>query len=128
MPQMEIYLKSMSEANRSIYGYELTLFYRIGAYEEEDGSRVELYDFDYALLTDDIESIRWAGGMYLDSQCRLQRFNGGGQFAVRYRDGNVAATAFMANDFCVSSEDFEDKETVEWIKASLKNALDQAEK
>ena len=93
----------------------------------EDGSRVELYDFDYALLTDDVERIMWAGGMYLDSQCRLHGFNGGGQFAVRYRGEKVTATAFMGNDFWVSSADFENKEAQEWIKERLKNALDQAE-
>ena len=88
---------------------------------------VVLYDFDYALLTDDVESIMWAGGMCLDSQCRLHGFNGGGQFAVRYRGGKVTATAFMGNDFWVSSADFENKEAQEWIKERLKNALDQAE-
>ena len=88
---------------------------------------VELYDFDYALLTDDVESIVWAGGMCLDSQCRLHGFNGGGQFVVRYRGGKVTATAFMGNDFWVSSADFENKEAQEWIKERLKNALDQAE-
>ena len=88
---------------------------------------VELYDFYYALLTDDVESIVWAGGMCLDSQCRLHGFNGGGQFAVRYRGGKVTATAFMGNDFWVSSADFENKEAQEWIKERLKNALDQAE-
>ncbi len=127
VPQMEFHMNSMSEANPGIYDYELTLFCRIGAYEEEDGSRVELYDFDYALLTDDVESIVWAGGMRLDSQCRLHGFNGGGQFAVRYRGGKVTATAFMGNDFWVSSADFENKEAQEWIKERLKNALDQAE-
>lgn len=127
VPQMEYNQNIMSEANPGIYDYELTLFCRIGAYEEEDGSRVELYDFDYALLTDDVESIVWAGGMRLDSQCRLHGFNGGGQFAVRYRGGKVTATAFMGNDFWVSSADFENKEAQEWIKERLKNALDQAE-
>ncbi|MGN0712412.1 MAG: M56 family metallopeptidase, partial [Anaerovoracaceae bacterium] len=127
VPQMEFHRKSMSEANPGIYDYELTMFCQIGAYEEEDGSRVELYDFDYALLTDDVESIVWAGGMRLDSQCRIHGFNGGGQFAVRYRGGKVAATAFMGNDFGVSSADFENKEAQKWIKERLKSALDQAE-
>ena len=63
--------------------------------------------------------------MYLDSKCRLHGFNGGGQFAVRYRSGKIAATAFMGNDFFYNSSD--SGEFLDLNKTRLKEALDLKE-
>ena len=89
-----------SENPGILLGYELTRFNKVLSFVDEGtGDSVELYDFDYALLTDAPEDICWAGGMYLDSKLRVQCFNGGGQFAVKYRNNKAVATAFMGNDF-----------------------------
>ena len=66
------------------------------------------------------------GGMHFDSKCRLHGFNGGGQLAVRYRDGKIAATAFMGNDFFYTSSD--SGELLDLNKMRLKEALDLKEK
>lgn len=98
--QMDDTFTYMSDNPGKFTGYELTRFHRILEFENDgDGSVVELYDFDYALLTDSLETVGWFDGMYLDGDLRVQGFNGGGQFAVKYQGGEVASTAFMGNDF-----------------------------
>ena len=86
-----------------------------------DGGFVELYDFDYALLTDTPEDVGWAGGMYLDGDLRIQGFNGGGQFAVKHQDEKVVSTAFMENDFIYDC-DFSDEDKV-WAQEHILSAL-----
>ena len=125
VPQMEFNMEIMSEGIGDFTGYDLTLFRKAGEYTEKDGAKVEVYDFDYALVTDAPEAIIFAGGMYLDSKCRLHGFNGGGQLAVRYRDGKIAATAFMGNDFWYTSSD--SGELLDLNKMRLKEALDLKE-
>lgn len=118
--QMETHLASMSENLGNYIGYELTRFNCVWRYENPDGSVVELYDFDYALLPESIESITWAGGMRLDSQLRVQGVNGGGQFAVRYDENLITGTAFMGNDFYFTPEDLEDEA---WAKEMISSAF-----
>ena len=125
VPQMEFNMEIMSEAIGDFTDYDLTLFRKAGEYTEKGGAKVEVYDFDYALVTDAPEAITFAGGMYLDSKCRLRSFNGGGQLAVRYRDGKIAATAFMGNDFWYTSSD--SGELLALNKMRLKEALDLKE-
>ena len=125
VPQMEFNMEIMSEAIGDFTDYDLTLFRKAGEYTEKDGAKVEVYDFDYALVTDAPEAITFAGGMYLDSKCRLRSFNGGGQLAVRYRDGKISATAFMGNDFWYTSSD--SGELLDLNKMRLKEALDLKE-
>lgn len=125
VPQMEFNMEIMSEAIGDFTDYDLTLFRKAGEYTEKGGAKVEVYDFDYALVTDAPEAITFAGGMYLDSKCRLHGFNGGGQLAVRYRDGKISATAFMGNDFWYTSSD--SGELLALNKMRLKEALDQKE-
>ena len=122
---MERHLEYMSENPGNFTGYELTLFRKAGEYKEKDGARVEVYDFDYGLLTDTPEKVGMVGGMHFDSKCRLHGFNGGGQLAVRYRDGKIAATAFMGNDFWYTSSD--SGELLDLNKMRLKEALDLKE-
>lgn len=98
--QMDDTFTYMSDNPGKFTGYELTRFHQILEFENDgDGSVVELYDFDYAILADSPETIGWFDGMYLDGDLRVQGFNGGGQFAVKYQGGEVASTAFMGNDF-----------------------------
>lgn len=101
-------------------GYELTRFNRVWRYSLGNGGEVELYDFDYALLPQDVERVTWAGGMYLDSKLRVQGHNGGGQFAVRYQDGQVIKTAFMGNDFYYTPDQ---PENTVWAKEMLGGVL-----
>lgn len=118
---MDTHLEAMNTLG-NFTGYELTRFDSIWDYEEEgDGSKVILYDFDYALLPKNLENITWAGGMYLDSELRVQGINGGGQFAVKYLNGDVVSTAFMGNEF-VYSPDFSDEDKA-WAKDMISSAL-----
>ena len=96
--QMERHYEGWKDSLGEITGYELLEFHFVGRYEE-DGAAVELYDFDYALLPEKPEEVMLAGGTSFDSQFRLVNFNGGGQLAVRYRNGEMTAYAFMGNDF-----------------------------
>ena len=112
----------MSNNPGQFTGYELTRFHKIFEFEDRsEGSLVELYDFDYALLTNSPENVGWAGGMYLDSNLRVQGFNDGGQFAVKYQDGTVISTAFMGNDF-VYDPTFSDEDKV-WAKEHILSTL-----
>lgn len=125
--KMESVLDMMKENPGQFHSYELTMFEKTGEYTEEDGSLVELYNFDYKLLTDHPEKIGWAGGMQLDSQLRLYGFNGGGQFVVRCRNGEVTATAFMGNDFYYDPDDPYPLDVKE-ARERLKGVLDHIEK
>lgn len=122
---MEFNMEIMSEGIGDFTDYDLTLFRKAGEYTEKDGAKVEVYDFDYGLLTDTPEKVGMVGGMHFDSKCRLHGFNGGGQLAVRYRDGKIAATAFMGNDFWYTSSD--SGELLDLNKMRLKEALDLKE-
>lgn len=126
--QMELHFNSWKSNPGEIIGYELLDFYLVYSYEEKN-SVVELYDFDYALLPKYPDQVPLAGGTQFDSQLRLRGFNGGGQLAVRYRDGEMTAYSFMGNDFYYAGEE------VDWFdgyekqqKDRLKSALDYAEK
>ena len=96
--QMELNYNRWKDSPGNITGYELLEFYHVGSYEE-DGAVVELYDFDYALIPENPEKIMLVGGIGFDSQFRLINFNGGGQLAVRYRNGEMTAHNFMEDDF-----------------------------
>lgn len=122
--QMDHFFSVMSEAQRQIYSYELIEFNKAWSFEESDGATVELYNFDYGLLVNDPEKIQFAGGMRLDGWLRLRGFNGGGQLAVRYRDGEMTAYSFMGNDFWYDPAHSDD---ASWAKERLKSALDHAE-
>lgn len=126
--QMESHYNGWKDSPGEITGYELLDFYPVGSYEEDDAT-VELYEFDYALLPEKPEEVILAGGTCFDSKLRLVGFNGGGQLAVRYRNGDMAAHAFMGNDFYYvpgGEEYFEGYEKQQ--KDRLKSELDDAEK
>lgn len=120
--QMDDTFALMSDNPGKFTGYDLTRFHKIFEFEDStDGSLVELYDFDYALLTDTPEDVGWAGGMYLDGDLRVQGFNGGGQFAVKHQGEKVVSTAFMGNDFIYDS-DFSDEDKA-WAQEHILSAL-----
>ena len=124
--QMELNYNRWKDSPGNITGYELLEFYHVGSYEE-DGTVVELYDFDYALIPENPEKIMLVGGIGFDSQFRLINFNGGGQLAVRYRDGEMTAHNFMEDDFHYIPCKEENAEVDEAQREYLKNALDAAE-
>ncbi|MGE4485411.1 MAG: hypothetical protein AB7C97_09925 [Oscillospiraceae bacterium] len=124
VPQMDKVYAMMSDKPGSFTGYQLTRFALAWSYDNQsDGSKVELYYFNYALLTDDPTAVGWAGGMYLDSKLRVQGFNGGGQFAVKYSGGEIVSTVFMDNDFYYSPEYVDD---AKWAMGRLNSALNTA--
>ena len=127
--QMDSTYAIMESENPGILlGYELTRFNEVLSFVDEvTGDTVELYNFDYALLTDAPEDILWAGGMYLDSKLRVQCFNGGGQFAVKYRNSKTVATAFMGNDFIYDPDTTYSDEDNVWMKDHILSALSVSE-
>ncbi len=124
VPQMQATYEAMSHDVGEFTGYQLTRFTLAWSYtNRSDGSTVELYDFDYALLTDHPTEVGWAGGMYLDSKLRIQGMNGGGQLAVKYSGGKVVSTVFMGNDFHYSSAYSEDET---WAMEHINGTLNRA--
>lgn len=120
--QMDDTFVLMSENPGKFTGYELTRFHKVLEFTDSiNGGLVELYNFDYALLTDTPEAVDWAGGMYLDGDLRVQGFNGGGQFAVQYQDKEVVSTAFMGNDF-IYDPTFSDKDKA-WAQEHILSAI-----
>ena len=120
--QMDDTFTYMSDNPGRFTGYELARFHKILEFEDStDGCLVELYNFDYALLTDSPEDVGWAGGMYLDGDLRVQGFNGGGQFAVKYQGESVVSTAFMGNDFVYDSA-FSDEDKA-WAQEHILSIL-----
>lgn len=95
--EMEHTFQTMQKSHGIYDDYELCKFYKILEYEEEDGSTVQLYEFDFALLTDTPQHIGWAGGMYLDGKARLRGLYPG-QFSVRLQNGQTVSQGFLLND------------------------------
>ena len=105
-------------------GYELKRFNLAWSYADaRTDSQVELYYFDFGLLTDTPETIGWAGGMALDSELRVVGV-GSGWFAARCRDGEVVCTSFVGNELYYSP--LMNGDEVDWAKELINNALDYA--
>ncbi|WP_409968100.1 M56 family metallopeptidase [Bengtsoniella intestinalis] len=80
-------------------GYEVTRFVYAWDYENTaDNSTVQVYDLEFALLTDDPFSVTWTGGMYMDEQGRVQGINGTSGLAVKYVDSQLVAAVFLPRD------------------------------
>ena len=125
--KMEGMLTAMSESQPSIYGYELIEFHPVWEYALGDGTHVELYDFDYAMLCDDVTIIQFAGGMHYDGYLRLAGMSGAGQLAVWSEDGEKTYYCFMGNDFWFDPEHMTTEEDLEWVLWRLDMALDDAQ-
>ena len=95
---MQRTLDGMSDAPGGVYAYQLVCFDLTWQYDTGDGSRAEVYQFDYALLAENPAEITMAGGMYLDSQQRLRGFSNCGNVVARYRDDTLLGLVFMGSD------------------------------
>ncbi len=71
---------------------ELTTLVLHGGYERSDGSKVELYDFAYALIPGKPEKLIIAGGAVMDGGLRVHG-TGVSYMAVEYRDGKMVKYA-----------------------------------
>jgi len=123
--QMEQTLSDWQWNPANFHSYQLLSLEKIWEYEnEQDGSRVELYEWDFALLSDTPETTALAGGVWFDSQMRLHGFNCGSQFAAKYSGETLLVTAFMANDFQYDPQNTVDRN---WAIDRINDALDQAQ-
>lgn len=105
------------------HAYQLTRFTRIWQYATEDGNRAEVYQFDYALIPDKPLEIEWAGGVYLDSQLRVQGFNNAGKVVARYKDDTFLGLVFMSYDDLYWTMFDEDWEWANGMLAAMEEAL-----
>lgn len=121
--EMDETFEAMSEAG-NFTGYQLTRFVQEWEFEDPDGCMIEVYDFRFALLTDEPENVSWAGGMYLDGDLRVQGFVRGGRFVVRYHGEEIAATAFMGSDFYYHPGDPDEDRAKEEIISALSYKAD----
>lgn len=105
------------------HAYQLTRFTRLWQYATEDGNRAEVYQFDYALIPDKPLEIGWAGGVYLDSQLRVQGFNDVGKVVARYKDDTFLGLVFMQYDDIYWTLFDEDWEWANGMLAAMEEAL-----
>lgn len=101
--EIENVLANMTADLGPFSDFEVTRFVKVFDYDTADDSTIKLYDFKFALLTDSPEELVLAGDMYLDSKTRIQGVDLG-QFAVKEKDGEIVASAFMGKDFYYSPE------------------------
>ena len=78
--------------------YTLTRFTQVWQYKTDDGNRAELYQFDFALIPDKPGEDFWAGGIYMDSQLRVQGEAACGNVVARYRGDTLLGLVFMGSD------------------------------
>lgn len=78
--------------------YTLTRFNHVWQYETEDGNRAELYKFNFALTPEKPEEDFWAGGIYMDSQLRVQGHSSCGNVVARYQGDTLLGLVFMGSD------------------------------
>ena len=95
---MQRALDGMANDPGGIYAYQLVNFTPVWQYDPGDGSRAEVYQFDYALLAEKPEEVTMAGAMYLDDQQRLRGFSNCGNVVARYRDNTLLGLVFMGSD------------------------------
>lgn len=105
------------------HAYQLTRFTKLWQYATEDGNRAEVYQFDYALIPDKPLEIGWAGGVYLDSQLRMQGFNDAGKVVARYKDDTFLGLVFMQYDDIYWTLFDEDWEWANDMLAAMEEAL-----
>lgn len=105
------------------HAYQLTRFTKLWQYATEDGNRAEVYQFDYALIPDKPLEIGWAGGVYLDSQLRMQGFNDAGKVVARYKDDTFLGLVFMSYDDLYWTLFDEDWEWANDMLAAMEDAL-----
>ena len=105
------------------HAYQLTRFTKLWQYATEDGNRAEVYQFDYALIPDKPLEIGWAGGVYLDSQLRMQGFNDAGKVVARYKDDAFLGLVFMSYDDLYWTLFDEDWEWANDMLAAMEDAL-----
>jgi len=97
--KMEEGLRAYSANPGQFRTYELTEFYLSDTVTEDDGAVVEIYSFDFGLIPDKPEEIGWVGGMRFDDAGRIIQTNYEGPLAVRSRNGEIVATAWMGADY-----------------------------
>ena len=97
--KMEEGLRAYSENPGQFNTYELTEFYLSDTVTEDDGATIEIYSFDFGLIPDKPDEIGWVGGMRFDDEGRIIQTNYEGPLAVRYRNGEIVATAWIGADY-----------------------------
>ena len=129
--EMEDVLDYFKTKPGGAYGYEPVRFYYESSYEEADGSIVEQYLFSFGILAEDpVEALSWwgAGSAMVDSQLRLTGGMCGGVFAVRWRDGELAAQTVVKGNFSYDPDALEPYPGYgNYQRKILKTELDEAE-
>ena len=77
---------------------QLVQLTRSFTHREEDGSLVAIYDVDFAMQAKDLTQMDWSGGLYPDGNFAVRGVSDYGQLAVRYRNGQQRAVAFLGRD------------------------------
>ena len=100
--EMEEVLERFKTNPGGSYDYEPLKFYYESSYTESDGSVVEQYLFTFGILAENpAEARTWwsAGSAMVDCKLRLTGASCGGVFAVRWRNGELAAHALVKGNF-----------------------------
>ncbi len=119
--QMERTLAQHASNPGNFYGYELKRFTLAFDYEDtRDGGLVEVYHFSFGLLTETPETVGWAGGMALDHKLRVIHVGEPTYLAVKYRNKQVAATAFLGGDYDL---DRTSEQSIQLINTALDNSM-----
>jgi len=101
MGKMEEMLESMQENDpgAGYKGYELTQFYSLASFDDiVPDAEVTLYVHRFAMTMEHPERAQFYGGMYLDSQLRMDGLHIG-RIAAVWQDGTVVQCRCLASDF-----------------------------
>ena len=83
-------------------GYEIVSFRQVETFRQ-DGADYAVYDWDAAFLSDDPSMVGWAGGMWLDDQCRIRQLVKNTRLLVRTVNGE-ADYLFAGNDWVYENQ------------------------
>jgi len=119
--EMDSYLDMIAPNPGKVTGCDLTRFSEVFHYEH-DNAVITLYDFRFAFPMAEPSGVGLAGGMYIDSQLRIQAF-GPGQFAVMHAADGSMRHVFMGNDFFYSKEEAAAGDNLDWAVDSVNRAF-----
>lgn len=119
--EMDSYLDMIAPNPGKVTGCDLTRFAEVFHYAHGD-SVITLYDFRFAFPMAEPTGVGLAGGMYIDSQLRIQGF-GPGQFAVMHAANGSVRHVFMGSDFYYTAEEAAAADNLDWAMERINSAF-----
>ena len=94
-------------------GYEILSFEQVDSFEK-DGANYVVFEWDVAFLTENPAKVGWAGGMWLDSRCRVRALEQCTYFVVCNFNGQTDCEFFWYDLYTYCQKGMTQQESAHW--------------